>query len=532
MSNLNVLRVLRRTWRADLFAGMVVFLVALPLCLGIATASGVEPIAGLVSGIVGGLVIASLSGSQLSVSGPAAGLVVIVVSAIQTLGGFPAFLCALVLAGAMQIALGLLRAGGLAAFMPGAVIKGMLASIGLLLIIKQLPLALGMLPHDAIPRSAAHGAQSAVLPPLIDTPFGVLCPASLAIALASLVLLFGWQSAWARRFAVVRAIPGPLAVVLLGIGISAVLDAFAPHLAPLAEQRVNVPSLASLDALSHALVLPDFARLLDADIWRMALTLAIVASLETLLSLEAVEQLDPQRRRALPDRELKAQGIGNIVAGVLGGLPLTAVIVRGSANVQAGAQTRLSAFVHGMLLLASVFVLTGVLNLIPLACLASILIQTGYKLAKPQWFIAAAREGADRLLPFVATIVGVLATDLLIGIGIGLAVSLLIALRASVERAVMITHHDGHYLLSFRKDVSFVARATLAKCLAQVPDRATLIIDAERADFVDRDIRDALQAFIDAAPRRGIRIEMPHWPPRLAPARRRLAWPLPRVLGW
>ncbi|WP_322054250.1 SulP family inorganic anion transporter [Paraburkholderia bannensis] len=498
------------TLRSDLFAGIVVFLVALPLCLGIATASGVEPFAGLLSGIVGGLVVALLSGSHLSVSGPAAGLVVIVVSAIGTLGSFSAFLCAVLLAGALQVVFGLLRAGQLASFVPVPVIKGMLASIGLLLIVKQVPLAMG----GGAPASAGT----------LATPFGPVLLPALVLAAVSVALLFAWETPRAKRFALVRAVPGPLAVVALGIGMTVLLDRFAPALGLPVEQRVALDSLASFDALAGALALPDFTQLVDADVWRVALTLAIVASLETLLSLEAVEQMDPLRRRASPDRELKAQGVGNMVAGALGGLPITAVIVRSSANLNAGARTRLSAFVHGVLLLVSVFALTTVLNLIPLACLAAILIQTGYKLAKPQLFVAMMREGAERLVPFVATIVGVLATDLLIGIAIGIAVSMLLAMRANLDDTFALAEHDDHYLLSFRKDASFLAKPMLMRCLARIPDNSTVLIDAERADFVDRDIRETLDRFIADAPRRQIAVERMQWPRVDATAKRRLPW--------
>ncbi|HVE07547.1 MAG TPA: SulP family inorganic anion transporter [Paraburkholderia sp.] len=499
------------TLRSDVFAGIVVFLVALPLCLGIATASGATPFAGLVSGIVGGLVVALLSGSHLSVSGPAAGLVVIVVSAIASLGSFSAFLAAVLIAGALQFGFGLLRAGRLASFVPVAVIKGMLASIGIILIIKQIPLGAGL-----VSGAAANASHAATL----VTPFGRVSVISLLLCAVSIAMLFAWETARAKRVAMTRMLPGPLAVVALGIGVTLALDVLAPSLGLPAEHRVSLVSLDSLDALANAISLPDFTQLVDADVWRVALTLAVVASLETLLSLEAVEQLDPHRRRASPDRELKAQGVGNMVAAVLGGLPLTAVIVRSSANVHAGAQTRLSAVIHGVLLLASVFALTAVLNLIPLACLAAILIHTGYKLAKPALFAAMAREGVDRFVPFVATIAGVLATDLLIGIGIGIATSALLAMRANLSHTFTLTRHDDHYLLCLRKDMTFLSKPLLMRCLRQIPDRATLLIDAERADFIDRDIRETLDAFASEAARRTITVERLRWP-RPAPQERR-----------
>lgn len=494
------------TLRSDVFSGIVVFLVALPLCLGIATASGVPPFAGLVSGIVGGLVVALLSGSHLSVSGPAAGLVVIVVTAIASLGSFSAFLAAVLIAGALQIGFGLLRAGRIASYVPAAVVKGMLASIGILLIVKQIPLGAGLVVGaDA---SVSHAAA-------VSTPFGKILPVSLALCAASVAMLFAWETPRAKRFGLVRAVPGPLAVVALGIIVTVLLDRIAPSLATPVEHRVVLAALDSPSALLAAVSMPDLAQLASPDVWRVAMTLAVVASLETLLSLEALEQIDPKRRRVSPDRELKAQGTGNIVAALLGGLPLTAVIVRSSANVHAGAKTRLSAVIHGALLLASVFVLTAVLNLIPLASLAAILIQTGYKLAKPRLFVETAREGAGRLAPFVATIVGVLATDLLIGIAIGIATSALFAMQASFARTFVLTRHDDYFLLSVRKDATFFAKPMLARCLAQIPERATVLIDAERADFIDTDIREAIDAFVRDAPNRHVTVERLRWPEAL-----------------
>ncbi|PQV44651.1 SulP family inorganic anion transporter [Paraburkholderia sp. BL21I4N1] len=494
------------TFQRDLLAGTVVFLVALPLCLGIANASGVEPFAGLVSGIVGGLVVAVLSGSRLSVSGPAAGLVVIVVDGIAQLGSFSAFLLAVLLSGAIQFGFGMLKAGRFAAYVPSPVIKGMLAAIGVLLIVKQFPLALGL--GGA---SAAAGAQAAGA---IATPFGSISLAACVITLLSLAILVGWETRAMRRFKLVRLLPAPLAVVLLGIGATLLLGVLVPSFAPPAEHRVALPSLESFAALRVALQWadfgPHFAQLVNPDIWRVAITLAIVASLETLLSLEAVEQIDPHRRAAPPDRELKAQGVGNLIAGAIGGLPITSVIVRSSANVHAGAQSRLSAIIHGVLLLVSVFALTSVINLIPLACLAAILIFTGVKLAKPSLFVAIARQGFAPFAPFIVTLVGVLATDLLIGIVLGILCSVLLALVANLRGPLVLAQHGDHYLLSFRKDVSFLGKVPLKHYLQQIPDGATLIVDATRADFVDHDVRELLDTFVADAPRRGIAVEVRH----------------------
>ncbi|QCP48772.1 SulP family inorganic anion transporter [Trinickia violacea] len=495
----------------DLFAGTVVFLVSLPLCLGIAQASGVAPFAGLLSGIVGGIVVALLSGSRFSVSGPAAGLVVIVVDAIARLGSFSTFLLAVLLSGAIQFVFGMLKAGRLASYVPTPVIKGMLAAIGLLLIVTQLPVAFGIGDEGSAAGHAAHGAAT------VSTWFGHVSLGACALTLLSIGLLFAWETQALRRFALVRLMPGPLAVVLLGIAATLLLGAFAPAFAPAAEHRVALPSLASFAALQGALQLPDFgpnfALLADPAVWRVAITLAIVASLETLLSLEAVEQIDPERRPAPPNRELKAQGVGNLIAGALGGLPITSVIVRSSANVQAGAQSRLSAVIHGVLLAVSVIALTDVINLIPLASLAAILIMTGAKLAKPSLFVSVARQGFCAFAPFIVTLAGVFATDLLSGIVLGLLSSVLMAIGGNLRSPIMLAQHDDHYLLSFRKDVSFLGKVPLKHYLRQIPNGATVIVDVTRADFVDYDVSALINDFVAEAPRRGIVVDYRQRPP-------------------
>ncbi|WP_420956203.1 SulP family inorganic anion transporter [Burkholderia gladioli] len=484
----------------DSVAGIVVFLVALPLCLGIANASGVEPFAGLMSGIVGGLVVALLSGSSLSVSGPAAGLVVIIVEGIAQLGSFSAFLLAVLLSGILQFGFGMLRAGRFAAYVPSSVIKGMLAAIGLLLIVKQVPFALGIGGGAEQPLSALPGLPAAWI--------------AAAVTLVSLALLVAWDMSALRRFALVRAVPAPLAVVMLGISTTLALGLLAPAFAPGAAHRVALPEFASFAAfagsLKHAEFGPNFAQLLNPAVWQVAITLAIVASLETLLSLEAVEQIDPKRRPVQPDRELKAQGVGNLVAGMVGGLPITSVIVRSAANVNAGAQSRLAAIVHGVLLLVSVFALTGLINLIPLASLAAILIHTGFKLAKPALFRSVMKQGLAAFVPFAATIAGVLAVNLLFGIALGLGCSVLAIAVANLKSPVTLAQHEDHFLLSFRKDVSFLGKVQVKHHLRHIPDRAAVIIDTTRADYIDHDVLELLDAFIADAPRRGITVEYRH----------------------
>lgn len=489
------------TLRKDAFAGTVVFLVALPLCLGIAQASGVAPFAGLLAGIIGGLVIALVSGSSLSVSGPAAGLIVIVVEGLADVGSFPAFLAAVLVAGAMQAAFGALKMGRFAAYVPSPVIKGMLAAIGLLLIIKQLPSLAGLSGTAA----AAHAASGTAVG-FVDTPFGPASIAALGIGVVSLAMLFAWDSPLVRRMRVLSMIPAPLAVVALGIAATLLVDTLAPQFALATGYRVHLAPLDSLAAVSSVLTAPDLSALTHLNVWRLAGTLAIVASLETLLSLEAIERLDPRKRSASPDRELCAQGIGNMLAGLLGALPITAVIVRSSANLHAGAQTRASAVIHGVLLVASVFALTGLLNLIPLASLAAILIATGVKLAKPALFVESAKRGVHVALPFIATIVGVLATDLLAGIACGLAASAILALGTALRRPFSLARHGDEFLLSFRKDVSCFIKAKLQRRLAELPDHASLVVDAARADFVDPEVHDVIAEFASRSAARGVSV--------------------------
>lgn len=396
----------RQHWRRDLRAAVVVFLVALPLCLGIALASGAPLIAGLVTGVIGGLVVGFASGSHLMVSGPAAGLTAVVLGAITTLGGFSSLLAALFLAGLMQIALGLLRAGVVSRYVPHAVVHGMLAGIGLIIIRGQLPYVFG-----ADIASAAAGIAQA---------FSGLHPAALLVSLLALALLVLWEQPFMKLFA---AVPGALVAVC----VCTVLNlALGTDFALQGGQLVNLPVIASPAALLAALDAPDWSALTHSAVWMTAVTIAVIASLETLLSLEATDRMDPQQRTSSPNRELIAQGLGNALCGLAGGLPMTGVIARSSANVYAGARTRVAAIVHGVLLLVAVLVAPLLLNLIPLAVLAVVLIYTGWKLAHPRQLPYFLKQGVGQWLPFVVTIVAILATDLLIGIAVGLAVSLFV----------------------------------------------------------------------------------------------------------
>lgn len=491
--------------RYDIPASIGVFLVALPLCLGIALASGAPLFSGMIAGIIGGLVVSWASGSQLSVSGPAAGLTVIVFSAIETLGGFGPFLTSVVLAGVMQVGLGYARAGTIGAFFPSAVIKGMLAAIGLILILKQIPHATGYDSSMEGDESYMGDTIGAVMHQLAEAIRGISWGATL-VTLVSLVLLFAWEAPVIRRHPILKMVPAPLLAVIWGVLFNTLATRFLPALAIDPKHLVTLPPLSSPLELLQQLRLPDFSALGNAAVYKTAVILAVVASLETLLSVEAVDKLDPHRRIAPTNRELKAQGLGNMLSGMIGGLPITAVIVRSSANINFGGRTRISCFLHGVLLLLAVLFLGGLLNTIPLSCLAAILLQTGYKLAKPALFREQYAKGWNQFLPFAITIVAIVVEDLLIGIAIGMAIGLLFVLRANFHRSLSLTRHGSSYLLRLNKDVSFLNKAYLRKLLASIPEESHVTIDGRRARFVDQDILETIGDFLKEAPDRRIAV--------------------------
>lgn len=494
-------------FRQDLSAGIVVFLVALPLCLGIALASGAPLFSGVIAGIVGGVVVAWLSGSQLSVSGPAAGLAVVVFNAIETLGSYHGFLLSLVLAGSMQILLGTFKAGVIGAFFPAAVIKGMLTAIGLILIIKQIPHATGFdVSFDGDESYMQETAESSLLE-LLEA-FNGIAPGACLISGISLLILVVWDGAWLQQVRLVRLLPAPLLAVVWGMAFNYWAQNYAPLWAVSERHLVMLPELSLDSGFMDWLHLPDFSYLSHPNVYTIALTLALIASLETLLSLEAVDKLDPHKRIAPVNRELKAQGLGNLISGMIGGLPITAVIVRSSANINAGGQTRMASFVHGMLLLVSVFFFARFLNIIPLACLAAILLQTGYKLAKPALFVEYYHKGWNQFLPFVITVTAILTTDLLQGIAIGMAIGIFFVLRANFHEAITLTQRGSNYLLRLHKDVSFLNKALLRQHLVSIPDGASLLIDGHKALFIDQDILETIADFRLAAADRDISVEI------------------------
>jgi MFS superfamily sulfate permease-like transporter len=489
----------------DAPASLVVFLVALPLCLGIALASGAPLFSGIIAGLVGGLLVAMLSGSQLCVSGPAAGLTVIVFTAIETLGSFQGLLVAVVLAGIFQVMLGYLRAGIIGAFFPSAVIEGMLAAIGLILIIKQIPHATGYdTSFEGDESYMQETAESSFLE-LFDA-FNGISLGSVVISGVALVILILWG--FFKSHPILKLIPAPLIAVVWGVGFNEWAMQFAPEFAVSAKHLVSLPIMETPSEFFNHLIFPDVQYLTNPHTYAVAATIAIIASLETLLSLEATDKLDPFKRIAPTNRELKAQGVGNIVSGLLGGLPMTAVIVRSAANINSGGRTKVSCFLHGMWLLLSVLFLASILNMIPLACLSAILLHTGYKLANPAIFKRFYKKGMSQFLPFAMTIVAILVTDLLKGMAIGMMIGLFFVMKANYHAAITMTKDGTHYLLMFNKDVSFLNKALLRKFILQIQENSTVTIDASKTSFVDHDILEVIENFLDAAEDDNINVEL------------------------
>ncbi len=469
--------------RQDCLAGIVVFLVALPLCLGIAMASGVPPVSGLVAGIIGGIAIPLISRSALSISGPAAGLIAIVLFEIERLGGINAFMTAVALAGAMQIVFGLLRTGKFASLVPSSVVKGMLAAIGITIMLKQLPVL--------------FGAQSGLGSITTTMHWGATM-----IGVVSLFVLMLWKRTPLARFALVP----PALVIVVASSIAATMMKGESWMLN-TSQLVNVPT-GGFDGLRAALPLPDWSLLGSSAVWIAAATIAVVASIETLLSCQAVDRLDPLKRRSPLDRELVAQGVGNTLSGAFGGLPITAVIVRSGANVAAGGRERLSAIVHALLLFGCVLLLPNVLNHIPQACLAAVLIQVGLNLAKPSLFAEQRRLGLDQLVPFLVTIAAVLATDLLKGVIIGVVVGLIVALRKSTKNSVeRIDQADGSITLQLRRDGTFLIKPALVAAFDNIASGSRVTFDG-KGELLDQDVREAIVSFLDDARNRDIRVTL------------------------
>lgn len=498
----------------DVPSGLVVFLVALPLCLGIALASGAPLFSGIIAGVIGGLVVSMLSGSEVSVSGPAAGLAVIVALAIQNLGSFRVFLLAVVISGAAQLILGFFRAGVIGNYVPNAVIKGMLAAIGVVIILKQIPHALGRDAHyeGDFDFFFELDNKSNTLGDILIAIY-TASPAAVIITVVAMAILIVWErpSLQSRKF--FKLVPAPLIVVVVGIVLNEIFRATLNdfHLKTEDGHLVALPVAAGLNDFFHQFTLPDWSALNQKQVYVTGLTIAVVGSIETLLSIEAADKLDPFRRISSTNRELKAQGIGNLISGLLGGLPITSVVVRSSANVYSGARTRFSAFLHGLFLFTCVLLIPGVLNRIPLACLAAILFMVGYKLTKVELYQKMYRAGLDQFLPFIVTVLAIVFSDLLIGITIGIVCGVLFVIKTNHHAAMTVVHQDECYLIRFNKDVSFVNKTELKDKLSAIPPNSNLIIDGTKAVFIDNDIYDCVADFLESARYRKINVELKHF---------------------
>jgi MFS superfamily sulfate permease-like transporter len=484
--------------KSDLLAGAVVFLVALPLCLGIALASGAPLFSGIVAGVIGGIIVGIFSGSELSVSGPAAGLTAIVLAAITSLGNFETFLVAVILAGVIQILLGLIKAGTISNYFPSNVIEGMLTAIGIIIILKQLPHAVGYdkdLEGDEAFEEAATGQNTftSLFNALDDIQLGAVI-----ITLVSLAILIAFNKVPFLKN--LKAVPGALVAVIVGIALNEVFKMTGSSLAIEQEHLVNLPVADSLGALWSQLPRPDFSTIMRPDVWLMAGTIAVVASIETLLCIEAADKMDTMKRYSNTNQELFAQGAGNIVSGLLGGLPMTSVIVRTSANVNSGARTRIAAIAHGVFLLVAVIAIPSLLNKIPLATLAAILLMIGWKLASPSVFKHMWRAGSYQFIPFIITVVAVVFTDLLKGVGIGLIVSIVYILRANLKLAYFFDrkqYHDGETIeLKLAQEVSFLNKAAIKQTLRHLPEQSKLHIDASETFYIDHDVVELIKDFI------------------------------------
>lgn len=508
--------------KTDLPSGLVVFLVALPLCLGIALASGAPLFSGLISGIVGGIVIGALSNSALSVSGPAAGLAALVFGAISSIGNYPLFLCAVLVAGIIQVVLGLAKLGGIANYIPSSVIKGMLTSIGILIIAKQIPHAFGYDKDEKgnITELLPYGNEDMheLLQPLQHIEIGITL-----ICVVSIIIMLVWEKPLIKKR--LPFVPGALVAVVVAVIINLVWEATGSKLAAENEHLVQIPVAKSAGEFFGFFTLPDFKGFLDGRVIMYGVFIAVIASLETLLSIEAIDNIDPERRVTNTNRELLAQGIGNSVAGLIGGLPVTSVIVRSSANVNAGAKSKLSAIIHGVLLLVCVISIPSLLNKIPLSALAAILLLTGYKLAKPSFFKQMFSNGKYQFVPFIVTVIVILAIDLfkiyppvsgkglVIGVGAGIIAASGAILFGNLKNSYYFhaeKHTEGDTInIRLSEEVSFLNKAAIRQTLDNIPANSTVVIDANNTRYIDFDVLELIKEFRDIkAPLKNINLRL------------------------
>jgi len=495
--------------KSDLPAGLVVFLVSLPLCLGIALASGAPLFSGIIAGVIGGIVVGWLSGSAIGVSGPAAGLAVIVFGAIQILGIEP-FMLAVVISGFIQLALGFLRAGIIGYFFPFSVIKGMLSAIGITIFLKQIPHLVG---YDQDYEGNLTFLQSDGQNTFSElwNMFDFISVSAIIITLVSLTIILLWDTQWMKKQRFSKIIPGGLIVVVAGILINQFFFQFAPDMALGGIHLVQLPEIDSFQSLVSHLTFPDFSQVSNKLVWETAFIIAIIGSLETLLSVEAADKLDTERRVTPTNRELKAQGIGNILSGLIGGLPITQVVVRSSANTQAGGKTKLATIIHGILLLISALFLPRILNLIPLSALATILFVVGYKLANPKVFKSMYKLGVYQFIPFIATVIGIILTDLLVGILIGLAISTFNILMFNYRTPLLFEEQDKeekNFKLVLARNVSFLNKGGILQILNSLPNESKIRIDASKSISIDHDIVELIRDFQINAKYKGIEVEL------------------------
>jgi len=483
-------------FKSDFASGLVVFLVALPLCLGIAMASGAPLFSGIISGIIGGIVVGYLSQSQLSVSGPAAGLTAIVLTAITDLGAFDIFLTAVFIAGLIQLGLGFLKAGSISNYFPTNVIEGMLAGIGVIIIMKQLPHAFGYDADFEGDESFVQATDDNTFSAIFSI-FNHIQLGAILITLVSISILIMWDKVPALKK--LKLVPGALVAVIVGILLNEFFIASGSSLAIGKEHLVSLPIPSSFEEFKAIIVTPNFAGITNPKVWVVGLTIAIVASIETLLCIEAADRMDAHKRFTNTNVELKAQGVGNMISALLGGLPMTSVVVRTSANNAAGAKSKLSAIIHGVLLLVCVLVIPVLLNKIPLATLAAVLLLVGYKLAKPATFKHFWQYGKYQFLPFIATFLGVVFTDLLKGVALGIAISIVFILRGNLKRAYSFRKEeyvDGDVInIDLAQEVSFLNKAAIKLTLANIPENSKVVINAHDTVYIAHDILDLIHEF-------------------------------------
>ena len=498
--------------KSDLQAGMVVFLVALPLCLGIALASGAPLFSGIISGVIGGIVVGLFSNSQLSVSGPAAGLTAIILTAIATLGSFEAFLLAGVLAGVIQLVLGYVKAGVVSNYLPSNVIEGMLAAIGIIIILTQLPHAIG---YDVINEGDYFHINKEGRHDMFETLINAvnfMHPGAVIIVLASLIVLIAFEKV--EFLKKIKAIPSALVAVLTGVIINEFFRLTGSSLLIGPDHLVSLPVPESMSAFLGQFSLPDFNQIANGQVWVVALTIAAVASIETLLCIEASDQLDPLKRYTNTNRELKAQGIGNVLSCMIGGIPMTSVIVRSSANVNSGGRTKIAAISHGAFLMLAVVAIPMLLNKIPLASLAAVLIVIGFKLASPKVFIHMWKNSKKfQFIPFVVTVIAIIFTDLLVGVGIGLTVSIYFILRGNLKLAYFFKQEeysaDKTIHMELAQEVSFLNKAAIKQTFAHLPENSKLVLDASHSIYIDHDVLQMIKDFVNlAAPEKNIQVRL------------------------